>query len=388
MFEESTINLLYLLNCMFESVSVFKPCSSKSGNSELYVISLNYKGLEHMEHLQSTISASFIKVHLYKSKSMFDLKDLPVDFLEDINNCIDFFMVKQKQTIRDNIYHFENRTYENNFMKKSMIAELFINKYNLHPIPNRNKIVAETNVCDNWRVYPALDRGNFDCLSISSVIKRQLTLDCLQVLLGERITKVKNSKFTHQDNLNKLINISNQKQTLCGLYSFAYKMLAKENVIININSFDVNLFYEFQRDTFVKINESLNCDKNIILIGIPLITHFLVGVLYILTYAFEKICFTNGVIILYQRKNSNSVALVKSFFSIIQSQYENLDKYNASSLDTFYKDIVQVIPPYHFDQNKSALLNLIWNYNNHLFQPVSFLRPVRVHYKQLYDLIN
>nr|XP_023020464.1 cap-specific mRNA (nucleoside-2'-O-)-methyltransferase 2 [Leptinotarsa decemlineata] len=42
-FEETTINLLFLLNCLFEKVSVFKPCCSKGGNSEVYVVSTNFK---------------------------------------------------------------------------------------------------------------------------------------------------------------------------------------------------------------------------------------------------------------------------------------------------------------------------------------------------------
>ncbi|GJQ72598.1 hypothetical protein Trydic_g1263 [Trypoxylus dichotomus] len=42
MFEESTICLMYLLNCCFERVCVFKPCTSKSGNSELYPVNTLY----------------------------------------------------------------------------------------------------------------------------------------------------------------------------------------------------------------------------------------------------------------------------------------------------------------------------------------------------------
>lgn len=43
-FECDTICLLYLLNKVFESVSVMKPATSKEGNSEVYVICKEYKG--------------------------------------------------------------------------------------------------------------------------------------------------------------------------------------------------------------------------------------------------------------------------------------------------------------------------------------------------------
>ncbi|KAI5944802.1 Cap-specific mRNA (nucleoside-2'-O-)-methyltransferase 2 [Manis javanica] len=37
LFEHCSINLMYLLNCSFDEVHVFKPATSKAGNSEVYV---------------------------------------------------------------------------------------------------------------------------------------------------------------------------------------------------------------------------------------------------------------------------------------------------------------------------------------------------------------
>ena len=42
-FESETVCLLYLLSCAFESVDIFKPATSKEGNSEVYVICKGHK---------------------------------------------------------------------------------------------------------------------------------------------------------------------------------------------------------------------------------------------------------------------------------------------------------------------------------------------------------
>lgn len=49
MYEPETICLVYLLVCCFETVNVHKPATSKEGNSEVYVVCLDYKGTEDMK---------------------------------------------------------------------------------------------------------------------------------------------------------------------------------------------------------------------------------------------------------------------------------------------------------------------------------------------------
>lgn len=45
LFETYTVILLYILNCTFHSIKIRKPSVSKPGNSELYVIATDYKGV-------------------------------------------------------------------------------------------------------------------------------------------------------------------------------------------------------------------------------------------------------------------------------------------------------------------------------------------------------
>jgi hypothetical protein len=49
MYEQETVCLMFLLCCSFTNVWVCKPATSKEGNSEVYVVCLEYKGRDFME---------------------------------------------------------------------------------------------------------------------------------------------------------------------------------------------------------------------------------------------------------------------------------------------------------------------------------------------------
>lgn len=69
LYEHSSICLLYLLNCCFSSVNVFKPATSKAGNSEVYVVCLNYDGKEAVRPLLSKLIRNY-GPHLADRKSV------------------------------------------------------------------------------------------------------------------------------------------------------------------------------------------------------------------------------------------------------------------------------------------------------------------------------
>lgn len=101
MFESETVNLMYLLCCVFKEVHVFKPGTSKEGNSEVYVVCLKYLGKDVcFDHLQKLLD------HYGKSDvdfSMFDVSDLPLDFVLQLKNCMELFKFHQIKTITKNI---------------------------------------------------------------------------------------------------------------------------------------------------------------------------------------------------------------------------------------------------------------------------------------------
>lgn len=49
MYEQETVCLMFLLCSSFTCVRVCKPATSKEGNSEVYVVCLEYKGRDFME---------------------------------------------------------------------------------------------------------------------------------------------------------------------------------------------------------------------------------------------------------------------------------------------------------------------------------------------------
>ena len=49
MFESETVCMMYLLDLCFSQLEVFKPATSKEGNSEVYVICLDFKRTEWLE---------------------------------------------------------------------------------------------------------------------------------------------------------------------------------------------------------------------------------------------------------------------------------------------------------------------------------------------------
>ena len=49
MFESETVCMMYLLSICFDQLEVFKPATSKEGNSEVYVICLGFHRSEWVE---------------------------------------------------------------------------------------------------------------------------------------------------------------------------------------------------------------------------------------------------------------------------------------------------------------------------------------------------
>ncbi|KAJ8927799.1 hypothetical protein NQ314_019680 [Rhamnusium bicolor] len=224
-FEDTTISLLYLLNCLFEKVAIFKPCTSKSGNSEVYVINTNFKGFHNFANLWTELTSVYSCREQFSLKSMFSLSELPNYFLIEIQECTDFFMNKQMRTILDNIYYYENKIKsEPNkvYIMKTSIAQLFMNVYNLTWIPNDKKIVPHVSVGDNWRVYMAHHSRDYTCVLVQNLVNRKLSTDIMDIQIGKQIEVVQNSKFTHKDNLKKVIVAFGNRKNGSSLYEHVF----------------------------------------------------------------------------------------------------------------------------------------------------------------------
>ncbi|KAI3377866.1 hypothetical protein L3Q82_009002 [Scortum barcoo] len=111
LYEHSSICLLYLLNCCFQSVNVFKPATSKAGNSEVYVVCLNYDGKEAVKPLLSKLIRNY-ETHLPDREALFPNSHVPESFLKQHEEVCLYFYELQVETITENLRLFEGMSTE------------------------------------------------------------------------------------------------------------------------------------------------------------------------------------------------------------------------------------------------------------------------------------
>ncbi|NXG13212.1 CMTR2 methyltransferase, partial [Grallaria varia] len=145
LFEHCSINLLFLLNCSFEEVHIFKPATSKAGNSESYVVCLGYLGRESLHLLLPKMTQNFGTEVV--NKALFPQHTLPESFLKIHEECCMFFHKCQVQTISENIRLFEGME-EAEQMKVNTLrdcaAEFFMQRFHMKPIARSNWLVKKS----------------------------------------------------------------------------------------------------------------------------------------------------------------------------------------------------------------------------------------------------
>ncbi|KAM8775736.1 cap-specific mRNA (nucleoside-2'-O-)-methyltransferase 2 isoform 1-T3 [Rhynchonycteris naso] len=147
LFEHCSINLMYLLNCSFDQVYVFKPATSKAGNSEVYVICLHYKGREVIHPLLSKMVLHFGTE--MTRKALFPHHVIPESFLKRHEECCVFFHKYQQETISENIRLFQcmgkkEKARLNNL--RDYAVHYFMQKLELKPLSRNNWLVKKSNI--------------------------------------------------------------------------------------------------------------------------------------------------------------------------------------------------------------------------------------------------
>ncbi|KAM6223146.1 LOW QUALITY PROTEIN: cap-specific mRNA (nucleoside-2'-O-)-methyltransferase 2 [Rhynchocyon petersi] len=147
LFEHCSINLMYLLNCSFDQVHVFKPATSKAGNSEVYVVCLHYKGREAIHPVLSKMMLNFGTQ--MTNKALFPCHVIPESFLKRHEECCMFFHKYQLDTISENIRLFECMGKEeqeklNNL--RDCAVQYFMQKFQVKPISRNNWLVKRSNI--------------------------------------------------------------------------------------------------------------------------------------------------------------------------------------------------------------------------------------------------
>ena len=137
-YEMETICHVYLLTCVFEKVTVFKPATSKEGNSEVYVICEGFKGVDN-ETLESLIDG------LLKEENLFALADINDQFLSKIEDCARYFMDIQTSVIKRNIESFSDKSNKEaqkiKTDEKKLVSRKFIEDFNIQYLDESEHVV-------------------------------------------------------------------------------------------------------------------------------------------------------------------------------------------------------------------------------------------------------
>lgn len=122
-FEYQTVCLIYLLSCCFNKIFIKKPATSKEGNSEVYIVCLDFKGQDYIRPYLSAMRQYYENGTVL---ALFRKIDIPNSFIEQIVNIGQFFKYQQCQVIIKNINTFDCEDYTWVKKIKRAAADYFI----------------------------------------------------------------------------------------------------------------------------------------------------------------------------------------------------------------------------------------------------------------------
>lgn len=348
-FEHSTVSLLYLINHLFSEVNIYKPVTSRQGNSEVYAVCLNYKGMSILEKFTPVLMSAY-GTELYGNLSLFRLDDIPDTFLKQIQECACYFCSIQCQVINNNLqaYLMQNNIALHRNIKKirAVVADEFIWHYDLKPLNSHEEILKGILHEENKiNMNPRYHRGSYTERQLYSKMSLREKLHNLNsylhaevltnptVLINEPVKwkrfydapKELELTFTFGRPLQK---INSSKFIFVPIFKLYQKILEEKefkhiavctdsNRDVNLTALDYEVdkvlcvqeyrcsesFYKYEKNCFrsiMKYLRNLSSNETLVIQNMNALTHFIVSILYILSVkCFEKIGFTstNGIVL-------------------------------------------------------------------------------------------
>jgi len=162
-FESESVCLLYLLSRSFSSLDVYKPATSKEGNSEVYVIGRSLIKSTWLDKTLEDLSKYFGQFPT--DKSLFGKQEIPEIFLTSVKKCGELFMQLQENVISNNL-HYWQEPLANNDMKdlaeiQTQVAERYIEVYKLEEIASYRHCCYRRRDPHISQIDPRTDRGTF-----------------------------------------------------------------------------------------------------------------------------------------------------------------------------------------------------------------------------------
>lgn len=182
-YEQSSIAMLYCLNCCFDELHIFKPATSKEGNSEVYVIGIGFKKENVSEKLIDKMIINFKD----DSKSLLPLDAIPQEFLTQVIEAARFFMNQQVAVIEGNIRMFKRyEKLENDWIRKmkQLLVEEFVNLYRMARIKEEQKLLHGLQLNNdlnlNVRVHSGSHSERMIFHHLSRIDQQQVLIDRLK----------------------------------------------------------------------------------------------------------------------------------------------------------------------------------------------------------------
>lgn len=313
--------MLFVLNCCFESVHVFKPATSKEGNSEVYVIGLNF----HKDLISEVLIDRLISCFNTSQNPMLPLDLIPSDFLCQVIEAAKYFMNLQVSVIESNIRSFRRYDkYEVQRLKrlKMETVKYYMTHYNVRSIEENQKLlqgvtistdinlnvrvhsgshaerISFHNLCRNDQIQVLYDRlKNLSELlssqphSTKAIALQQNPQNFLNLIRGRPIVKIMSSKFILVTIMKFFIEL---REFLGDSASFEKSAVIK-NGVLTANGLQMTGNYDLYEKSIIELllTEITSQKSNEFIIkDLLFITQFLIGVLiYLGSFVYKEIFF-------------------------------------------------------------------------------------------------
>lgn len=398
------MSLLYLINHLFGEVNIYKPVTSRQGNSEVYAVCLNYKGSATLEPCIPVLTTAY-GTERYANSALFPLDTIPESFLKQIHDCAYYFCAIQCQVINNNLraYIMQNNISLHRDMKKirGLVATEFIFRYGIKPLDMEHEILkgalheeCKINMNPRYHRGSYTERQLYTKMSIKEKYKHLNGLLQAEVLSNPLI--LINQPvwlcFLEQDQAldlvftygNPLQKINSSKFIFVPIFRLYQQILAEEEFKEIIFSKDFQRCQEI-RNIGVEIDKVLTLPEHdysesysvyekrcfqqlynilketligqtILIQNFNTLTHFNVSILFILSRkCFEKTGFTSCGIILSNMTNKETVA----YLDVIENECTKVRSESG-------KEVLSSLPVQ--TTNAGEFFNSVVLYNNTFYR--------------------
>ncbi|CAH0405687.1 unnamed protein product [Chilo suppressalis] len=408
-FEHFTVSLLYFINGLFTEVNIYKPVTSRQGNSEVYAVCLEYRGIEDLETYLPILKSAF-GTPFYGNLALFPLDLIPDSFLKQIEECAAYFCSMQCQVINNNLqaYLMQKNIALHSDIKhiRALVAAEFIWQYGLKQLGRDQEILKGALHEENKvNMNPRYHRGSYTerqlytksslkekSKNLNSFLQAEILSNPL-ILINEQVKwlsfyeehyvlnlvftnglplqKINSSKFIFVPIFRLYQQIMAEDEFKEIIFSKGVSNLSLQAKLSNLNikyhkvlclpEFDHSECYSvFEKrclNTLMTTLKMLAVGETLVVQNLNLLTHFNVSILYIISKkCFEKTGFTAcDSIVLFNFVN-------KSSLKYLDSIHTECDKLQSS--DMF--DVLNTLPVQ--TTNVGEFFNNIVFYNNTFYR--------------------